>query len=211
MGNHHDGVAQRDAKQRYESDQRTERQLAASQEHGEDAANKRKRQISPPSGWRCRFLRCSDRRAGRCGRPQRIRHRRRDARRASSSLSHGDCRPTPSCYAPVSARRRGRWSAARILATSLSALATIGLAPRMNALAAKVVVTPARERSKIDIPMARSSFRMFPLNVDCSMSISRYSVEATVIRNHDGVTKLANVECHAELPNAINLHQTKLS
>ena len=65
------------------------------------------------------------------------------------------------------------WPAARIIVTSLSAVATIGFAPRIKVFPASVIVTPARERSKIGIPIARSSFRMARLSVDCSMSSAR--------------------------------------
>ena len=62
---------------------------------------------------------------------------------------------------------------ARFIATSLSAVITIGLAPRTNAAPASVIVTPARERSKIGIPTERSSFNMARLSVDCSTSSAR--------------------------------------
>jgi hypothetical protein len=57
--------------------------------------------------------------------------------------------------------------------TSLSALATIGLALRMKVLSARVGVTPARERSKIAMPIARSNFKMLRLSVDCSIFRAR--------------------------------------
>jgi hypothetical protein len=43
----------------------------------------------------------------------------------------------------------------------------------MNAAPASVVLTPARDRSKIDIPIERSNFEMERLRVDCSISSAR--------------------------------------
>ncbi len=65
------------------------------------------------------------------------------------------------------------WPAARIVATILSALATIGRAARMNCAPASVMLTPPCERLKIRPPITRSSLRMARLNVDCSTSSAR--------------------------------------
>jgi hypothetical protein len=65
--------------------------------------------------------------------------------------------------------------------------------------AAIVAVTPARERSKMAMPITRSSFRMFRLNVDCSMSKARAARQkAAVVRGCDGVAKLTDVKGHAQ-------------
>jgi len=82
---------------------------------------------------------------------------------------------------------------------AIAALATIGLTPRRKVLPAIVPVTPARERSKMAMPITRSSFRMFRLNVDCSMSKARAARQkAAVVRGCDGVAKLTDVKGHAQ-------------
>jgi hypothetical protein len=58
-------------------------------------------------------------------------------------------------------------------------------------------------RSKIGIPIERSSFRMARLSVDCSTSTARAAVEAAVIRRRDGVAKLANIGGHTQLSRAL--------